>query len=108
MVVLSPVFHEVATEEQSEKPLACLLKPTLTRLCTHRVEGPAWSTTKTQLRELRDSKLSPALHCDDATLPTSKVGEDGESLRTLGPLLTQLRPSCPPPLNLFGEEIILC
>lgn len=84
------MFHEVATEELSEKPLACPLKPTLTRPCAYRAEGPAWSTTKTQLR---DSKLSPALHADDATIPASKAGEkDGESLGTLAPLLTQLRP----------------
>lgn len=59
MVLLSPMFFEVATEELSEKPLACLLKHTLTRLCAHRVEGPAWFTTSPT--QGQQALLSPAL-----------------------------------------------
>lgn len=96
------MFCEVATEELSEKLLACLLTHILTDL------QPPLQQSAASKTQLRDGKLSLVLHCDEATTAASKTGEeDGESLGTLGPLLTQQRPSCPPPLN-FGEEIILC
>lgn len=46
VALLSPMFHEVATEELSEKPLACLLRHSDPPGCVLRAEEPAWSTTK--------------------------------------------------------------